>query len=489
MGRRMVLYRGSLKSCNYHCSYCPFSKHPLSQKELARDRQQWLSFVRMYTERAESLEIHALMVTPYGEALMYPWYWEGLGRVCALAVTEAAGAQTNLGFPVAESLDCFRKAGGKPEKLKLWATFHPEMTTAAEFVKSCRICMENGVQICAGAVGVPKNMELLLRLRRDLPEEIYFWINQMDGLGRSYTDREKKCFSEIDPYFFRELAEHPSDVSQCQRRIFAEGNGKLRLCNLSPASDIGWETYFAQEGIRPADVCSCTKKRCSCYLAYGGREDLLNRMLFGPYPLFRIPRRPKAVFLDIEGTLQQSGSSVSDELRMGLEILAHREKTVLFFATTLPYEEAFRRCKSVWHLFAGGIFAGGAHILWKDRKEYVHFLEEEDYGCYLESLRQQFHYRIIVYQRQGHSFKITLLRARHKPWNSREAEEVMGQLPASARKRVRCLIEGNCMQIVAAEAAKAGGVRMICQWMGISPKEAFAAGDSREDTEMIELCK
>lgn len=483
MGRRTVLYRGSLKSCNYHCSYCPFSKHAPSQKENDRDRQQWFSFVRTYVEQAEERSIHALMVTPYGEALVYPWYWEGLAYVSALAVTDAAGAQTNLGFPVKEALDHFRKAGGKTEKLRLWATFHPQMTAAGEFAQSCRICMEQGVQICAGAVGVPGNLELLRQLREELPQEIYFWINKMDGLGRAYTDREIKAFSEIDPYFFRELEEHPADVSQCRDRIFTEGNGTQSFCSLSAAPGI------------------CTRKRCSCYLAYGGRENLLNQMLFGPYPLFRIPRRPKAVFLDIEGTLRQkpfcgedTGGSRDDgiagELKRGLEVLAYREKTALFFATTLPYEDAFRRCKSVWHLFAGGIFAGGAHVLLEGKKEYVYYLDEaEAYVGKFQQLRQRYHFRVMVYKKVGRIYKITLLRAGQRHWEWQEARRVMQCLPASAEGRVRYYIEESCMQIVAARADKASGVRMLCEWMGISPKEAFAAGDSEEDAGMIELCR
>ena len=42
--RHMILYRGSLKSCNYRCNYCPFSKHPRSERELLRDREQWFRF-------------------------------------------------------------------------------------------------------------------------------------------------------------------------------------------------------------------------------------------------------------------------------------------------------------------------------------------------------------------------------------------------------------------------------------------------------------
>lgn len=98
MSRHMLLYRGSLKSCNYRCSYCPFSKHPQSQRELEKDREQWQSFLKSYPQKAAALNLGALMVVPYGEAMLYPWYWEGLAQISALAQTDAVGMQTNLSF-------------------------------------------------------------------------------------------------------------------------------------------------------------------------------------------------------------------------------------------------------------------------------------------------------------------------------------------------------------------------------------------------------
>lgn len=498
MSGQMVLYRGSLKSCNYQCSYCPFSKHAMPLNELEKDREQWTAFVSAYAKHAEESEHHALMIVPYGEALIHPWYIVGLARVSALAGTDAAGAQTNLGYSVKKLLDDFRNAGGITRKLRLWATFHPEMTTVAEFAEKCRFCMETGVKICAGAVGVPEHTELLMQLRKALPEEIYLWVNKMDGLGRPYTDEEKTAFADIDPYFFRELLEHRQEVTECQRRIFVQGDGKRRLCNLSGAFDSGRETFLAQNGMH-----GCKKKRCSCYLAYGGRENLQNQMLFGPYPLFRIPRRPKAVFLDIDGTLLPKKSvgrktgekkkaepdGISEELRTGLKVLAERERTLLFLATARPYEEAYKRLENIWQLFAGGVFAGGAHVLWKGRKEQVYFLEEgEECLQYLKLFQAQFHFRVLVYRKDGRCYKITLLRAGKKPWDVEEADALMEQVPAAVRKRVRYFIEENCMQITRNGADKAGGVRLLCKWSGISPKEAFAAGDSALDAQMIEMC-
>ena len=172
MDRHMILYRGSLKSCNYHCSYCPFSKRPMSARELENDRIQWFSFVQSLQEKAEKMRIGALMVVPYGEAMIHPWYWEGLARLSACAKMDAVGIQTNLSFGVREFADCFARTGGAFAKLRLWATFHPEMTSVSDFAAKCRQLQEQGIQLCAGSVGVPQNLSLLRQLKQqlDVPE-------------------------------------------------------------------------------------------------------------------------------------------------------------------------------------------------------------------------------------------------------------------------------------------------------------------------------
>ena len=288
MNAKTLLYRGSLKSCNYHCSYCPFSKHPQSMRELTIEKEQWLSFVGDFAEKAHSLGIRALMAVPYGEALIHPWYWKGLARVSACADIDAVGAQTNLSFPIAESLAYFRQKKGNPQKLRLWATFHPEMTTTKAFARQCSALAEEGVIFCAGAVGVPENIKILQSLRKALPPGTYLWINKMDGLKRPYTAAETAAFLDIDPYFLQELTPVPADPAQCTGRLFLEGNGKMRACNISAPLSTDWNTLCADMHF-PQPQCS--RKLCSCYLAYGGRSDFPNQALFGPYPLFRIPRR------------------------------------------------------------------------------------------------------------------------------------------------------------------------------------------------------
>ena len=349
------------------------------------------------------------------------------------------------------------------------------MVSAVEFAGRCRQLKEAGVRLCAGAVGVPGHQSIIKRLRSELPDDIYLWVNRMDGMKREYTRQEMQAFLEIDPYFSRELLPHKAEPAQCQDRMFVEGDGRTRLCNISRASD--------------TQILKCSKKRCSCYLAYGGRDELMNHVLFGPYPLFRIPRRAEAVFLDIEGTLL---SADKDSVMAGLQALL-RERIPVFFATTMPYEDAIKRCYAFRRFFQGGVFAAGAHIRLEGslveadevRESYAYF----DEVCMkdLDLLKRKMHFRILDYQHQGKCYKLTLLRPSHMPWNEQEAEMLFCCVPDSVRKGMRYFVENNCMQIVAANADKASGVSKICRWLGIQTQEAYAVGDSQEDLGMMKI--
>ena len=333
MGKKTISYRGSLKSCNYRCSYCPFSRRKALGFELEKDRQQFRRFCDSMEKRAEEFRIGAVFVVPYGEASIHKWYWEGLGRLAGISGIDRVGIQTNLSFPVEECLKVFdlqngevweegieKGAGGKQEegkkkssgqtergqevqgqessrsrageqknrnrqKLCIWATFHPEMTDVDVFVDQCHKLTACGVNLCAGAVGVPRNIPLIVKLREKLSPDIYLWINKMDGLGRNYTEEEKRAFSETDPFFGQELNNPAADAAMCRERCFVEADGTIHACNISKAKTVNWYEGSEEEIFQSL----CGKKRCSCYLAYGGRTDFAGRQFFGEYPIFRIP--------------------------------------------------------------------------------------------------------------------------------------------------------------------------------------------------------
>ncbi len=525
MGRKTICYRGSLKSCNYRCSYCPFSKHKASAQELEKDRQSFERFCESIADRATGFDIGAVFVVPYGEASIHRWYWEGLGRLAGLDGLERVGLQTNLSFAVEECLavfdlysgDASRENGGESSrksnkeacrrKLCIWATFHPEMTDMDTFVDKCHRLVENGVNLCVGAVGVPQNIVLLGRLRERLSPNLYLWINKMDGLGRAYTEEEKRVFLELDPLFGLECGSPAADAAMCGDRCFVEADGRIRTCNISRVKAGNWYQSEAAEIFRSL----CGKKRCSCYLAYGGRTDFEGRQFFGAYPIFRIPKRYKVVFLDLDGTLvpEKHRGRLSDSVRRKLLVL--REKCPVFLATSMPEEEVRRRLREDMDLFQGAVFASGAYVWMRTKeeggqaagreerskrvegREVIHPVDLKEFPR-LRELAAQCSAAVRIYRKRGRevdmakaeAYKITLVKRHNGVWKEQERLKA-AEILSSGDHRI--FVENNCMEIIAANVDKGTGVRQICSWLGIRPEEAIAVGNGREDKAMRQACE
>lgn len=522
MDKRTILYRGDLKSCNYHCSYCPFSKHRSSAAELDRDREHFARFCHSVEERARELSLGAVLVVPYGEASIHSWYWEGLGRLAAVPGIDRVGMQTNLSFPVEECLERFwqhlclgKKTWGGctleekiqegrtcREKLCLWATFHPEMTDVDAFVAKCHQLAGNGVRLCAGAVGVPANIPLLQRLRWKLSPDIYLWINKMDGLGRNYRSEEIHALSRIDLFFERELAQTAARVELCADRCFVEADGRMHSCNISRVKAGNWYESDREAIFRPL----CGQKRCSCYLAYGGRADFAGRQFFGEYPMFRIPRRFRAVFFDLDGTLLEKGDrrgmgngGMQDTWGLPEEIsryLAALGQTCqLFLATSLPEEEARKRIREDMELFRGGVFASGAHV-WVRAAEsqegqaagrggaYVReAIYPVDASCLPElgEFAEKIRARVKAYRKNQTVYKITLAKRHNSIWKEQECSQIEELLKQTGS---RIFVEENCLEIVGRDRNKGTGLKEICEWLDLSPGEVLAVGNDREDESM-----
>ncbi len=531
MGRKTICYRGSLKSCNYRCSYCPFSKRRASVQELEKDRQNFGRFCESIADRAAEFDIGAVFVVPYGEASIHRWYWEGLGRLAGLDSLERVGLQTNLSFSVEECLAIFdlysedanreniRESdketcketaektvrgifGAARRKLCIWATFHPEMTDMETFVDKCHRLADSGVNLCVGAVGAPQNIPLLGRLRERLSPDLYLWINKMDGLGRAYTEEEKRAFLELDPFFGLECGSPAADVAMCSDRCFVEADGRIRACNIGRIKEGNWYQSEQEEIFRPL----CGKKRCSCYLAYGGRADFEGRQFFGAYPIFRVPKPYQAVFLDLDGTLvpEKHRGRLADSVRR--KLLALREKCPVFLATSMPAEEVRRRLGEDLELFQGAVFASGAYV-WMRTKEEVG--TEDDSGekrkgaagrevihpvdlkelPRLTELAAQCRAGVRVYRIRGReadaerdtAYKITLVKRHNSVWQEQERQRAAEILQTGT---YRIFVEKNCLEIIAAHVDKGTGVREICGWLGIRPEEAITVGNDREDRAM-----
>ncbi len=285
---RQIYYRGSLRFCNYSCSYCPFSKERKNLRQLEEDARELFRFVERIGEKKFQ---GAVQIVPYGEALIHQYYWRALAELSRLPQIEAVGAQSNFSFDVKEMLDEFEKAGGERKKLRLWGTFHPEMASEQEFLGGCRQLIEAGILFCAGAVGVPENLSWLQRIRKELDPAVYFWINKMDGLGRKYTQEEIQAFSALDPYFSLELRHYRADAAHCGSALFCDSKGDVYACNRCRhrsgnlySEDPGETLWHISEN----DLI-CDRKECDCYISYCNRDDLEEMASFGPYPAFRIP--------------------------------------------------------------------------------------------------------------------------------------------------------------------------------------------------------
>ena len=191
----------------------------------------------------------SVLVVPYGEALIHPYYWEGMAELGSQTGMRAVGAQSNLSFPVEKMLAVYEKAGGRKERLRLWGTFHPQMTTVEEFLCQCQRLQEAEVSFCVGTVGVPENL------------------------------------GYIDGYFDLELQVFPPDASYCNDSVLVQGDGSIRPCVRSHAKMGNLYT----DGFGRLMTKTCTAGACDCYLSYNNRTDVEALMHFQPEPAFRIP--------------------------------------------------------------------------------------------------------------------------------------------------------------------------------------------------------
>lgn len=483
MDKNTIVYRGHLKSCNYHCSYCPFSKNKISDRELEKDRKCWTAFCESIKKRVDSFSIGAVFVTPYGEALIHCWYWEGLACLSRLDKIDKVGVQTNASFAIEKFLKIFIDLGGKVDKLCIWATFHPEMTDIDSFVLQCNRLVEKGVHLSAGAVGVPENIEVIKKLRDKLPKNIYLWINKMDGLKRKYTIDELNAFIEIDPFFINELNYPKALAAMCKNRCFVEADGQIHSCNISNIKPINWYEGTKEDIFNPL----CRNKRCSCYIAYGGRTDFHSKNFFGDYPIFRIPKKPKAIFFDLDGTLLDESSKNGLSLKTYQYLMELKNHFPLFYATSMPREEVIRRLKGAIHLFWGGVIASGAYLYLNDKMG----LKSNYYPIKVNNLisLQQFlkkvKARFQFYKINGIIYKITLIKNCHFTWNDKECALIKAFFEES---ECRFFVENHCLQIVAKDRNKGTGILEICAWLGISAKDVLSVGNDMEDIAMENVC-
>lgn len=466
---RRIYYRGKLASCNYACSYCPFGRKSHSPVFLEEDKQAWQRFITAIGHwKGEPLQ---LFIIPYGEALIHEYYREGIHRLAMLPQVMGVSCQTNLFFPAEQWLDELSSSPAAVNKIKVWASFHPEMTTVNKFVRQLHSLYHAGMQVCAGAVGNPSAKPLLSELRDKLTPDIYLFINAMQGLKTPLSEEDIQFFSLLDNLFEYDRKNAPAQWDACaggRSSCFVDWKGDIYAC---PRSRVRIGNFYGSEEL---DISlSCKRKVCDCYIAFSNlNHHPLHRMM-GNGTFWRIPGKPliRSAFFDIDGTLTNEQGTVPESYKSSLQYMA--QKIPLYLATSLSVEQARRKLgKSLFNLFQGGVFAGGGLLSYAGQVECLQVDALPDickeaskttaYSCY----GQIYKYSLLVVERK----------VRENIW--RELEKCSSY---------RLYRKGPLITVIHRDAGKKEGVRRICTALQLPLEETIVVGNSFEDKEMMSL--
>jgi MoaA/NifB/PqqE/SkfB family radical SAM enzyme len=276
-----ILYRGPLSSCNYACTYCPFAKRTESTGELAHDQRCLARFVDWVGGRCG--DTIGVLFTPWGEALVRRWYQDALAALTHLPQVRKAAIQTNLSC----RLDWVERCD--TAKLALWCTFHPTETTRERFVAKCRELLDRGVRFSVGVVGLHEHLGEIETLRRELPADVYLWVNAYKREPSYYTDAMIDELTRIDPLFPLNNQYHASRGASCRAGssvISVDGDGTIRRCHFirEPIGNIFDANFEACLAERP-----CANETCGCHIGYVHLDHLRLYDRFGDGLLERVP--------------------------------------------------------------------------------------------------------------------------------------------------------------------------------------------------------
>jgi MoaA/NifB/PqqE/SkfB family radical SAM enzyme len=281
-----ILYRGSLSSCNYACTYCPFAKTANTREELLADERQLERFVGWVGAQQNSPRRRlGILFTPWGEALIHQYYRRAMMRLAAMPYVYRVAIQTNLSAPLGEFV------GVDEPALAFWATFHPTQTSLTGFLSRCRELDEAGIRYSVGVVGMREHFGAIESLRSQLRPEVYLWINALKRVPNYYSHEELQRLQAVDPYFHWNLQTYVSSGRSCragETTFTVDGAGDVRRCHFidEVLGNIYDPTF--PECLKPRP---CSAMTCGCHIGYVHRPDLRLDGLYGDGLLERIPAR------------------------------------------------------------------------------------------------------------------------------------------------------------------------------------------------------
>ena len=260
-----VLWRGPLSGCNYDCSYCPFAKRVDSRETLAEDRAALEAFTDWATTRDWPVTI---LFTPWGEALIRRYYQEAMVRLSHAPNVQSVAIQTNLSCSIDWIQQCDRSSAA------FWATYHPGQTDRAAFLQKVEALHAQGTRISIGSVALREHFEHIEALRKDLPKDVYLWINAEESLKGTYTPEEISRLVAIDPLFELNNTAFNSFGRAChagETVISVRGDGSARRCHFidTPIGNIYDDDFEASLFARP-----CSRNICDCHIGYSHLKAL-----------------------------------------------------------------------------------------------------------------------------------------------------------------------------------------------------------------------
>jgi hypothetical protein len=274
-----ILYRGPLASCDYDCPYCPFAKRRDSPDRLRADRADLDRFTAW--AREQTGDRLSVLFTPWGEGLTRSWYREALVGLSHEPHIDRVAIQTNLSCRT-EWLDRADR-----DTVALWCTYHPGQTPYERFLDKTRRLTGMGIRFSVGVVGLPEHLEHARRLRGELPEEVYLWVNAAEG--HTYTDEEAAVWTGLDPLFPFSRHPHRSAGRACRTGstvVSVDGEGTVRRCHFVKAElgNLYDGSFRAALAPRP-----CPLAVCDCHIGYVHLETLPLYDVFAGGVLERVP--------------------------------------------------------------------------------------------------------------------------------------------------------------------------------------------------------
>jgi MoaA/NifB/PqqE/SkfB family radical SAM enzyme len=174
--------------------------------------------------------------------------------------------------------------------LDLWTTFHPSEVSRVRFVAKCRELNHRGVRFSVGVVGLKEHGEEIEALWRELPSNIYLWINAYKRSADYYNLEDAERFEAIDPLFPINNQNHPSFGRKCRcgkSVISVEGDGTVRRCHFIREAIGNIYSDDFQNALRER---VCSNATCGCHIGFVHMDHLRLYRIFGSGVLERIPQ-------------------------------------------------------------------------------------------------------------------------------------------------------------------------------------------------------